>query len=89
MRHFNTLHITLCLLLLAGTASAQQLRFQFTDPSFGGNPFYSTQLQGVASAQNGYFFAAGGKGLIFTENKTPALFSFIFPYPTPAKGTLM
>ena len=39
---------------VAGTASAQQLRFQFTDPSFGGNPFYSTQLQGVASAQNGY-----------------------------------
>ena len=39
---------------VAGTASAQQLRFQFTDPSFGGNPFYSTQLQGVANAQNGY-----------------------------------
>ena len=39
---------------VAGTAFAQQLRFQFTDPSFGGNPFYSTQLQGVANAQNGY-----------------------------------
>lgn len=39
---------------VSGTASAQQLRFTFTDPSFGGNPFYSTQLQGVANAQNGY-----------------------------------
>ena len=39
---------------VAETASAQQLRFTFTDPSFGGNPFYSTQLQGVASAQNGF-----------------------------------
>ena len=38
----------------AETASAQQLRFTFTDPSFGGNPFNSTQLLAVANAQNGF-----------------------------------
>lgn len=43
-----------CAFGAAETASAQQLRFTFTDPSFGGNPFYSSQLLGVANAQNGY-----------------------------------
>lgn len=32
-------------------ASAQELSFSFTNPSFGGNPFYSAHLLGIAEAQ--------------------------------------
>lgn len=32
-------------------AQAQELSFKFNNPSFGGNPFYSDHLLGVASAQ--------------------------------------
>jgi len=38
----------------ATSASAQDLRYQPVDPSFGGNPFNSAHLLGVASAQNNY-----------------------------------
>lgn len=33
-------------------ASAEEMRFQFTNPSFGGNPFNSAHLLGIANAQN-------------------------------------
>lgn len=37
----------------AGSAAvAEEMRFQFTNPSFGGNPFNSSHLLGVANAQN-------------------------------------
>ena len=39
----------------AGTpAAAQDLTYQPIDPSFGGNPFNSAHLLGVANAQNDY-----------------------------------
>jgi curli production assembly/transport component CsgF len=37
--------------LWAGASSAQELTFQFTNPSFGGNPFYADHLLAVATAQ--------------------------------------
>ena len=37
-----------------GSASAQQLVYHPTDPTFGGNPFNSAHLLGIASAQNKY-----------------------------------
>lgn len=40
------------LLSCAGTASAQQLTYTPINPSFGGNPFNSSHLNGLASAQN-------------------------------------
>jgi curli production assembly/transport component CsgF len=41
------------LLLTAYSGShGQDLRYQPINPSFGGNPLYSSHLQGVASAQN-------------------------------------
>src|ERR1700712_676779 len=36
---------------IAAPASAQELKFQFTNPSFGGNPFNSDHLLGIATAQ--------------------------------------
>lgn len=36
----------------AGPAFAQDLTFNFTNPSFGGNPFYSSHLLGLADIQN-------------------------------------
>jgi curli production assembly/transport component CsgF len=36
---------------LPAAAAAQELSFGFTNPSFGGNPFYSAHLLGVAEAQ--------------------------------------
>jgi curli production assembly/transport component CsgF len=36
---------------LAGPVKAQELSFKFINPSFGGNPFYSDHLLGVATAQ--------------------------------------
>lgn len=44
-----------CALLMAlacSTAQAQQLVYTPRDPSFGGNPFNSTQLLALANAQN-------------------------------------
>jgi curli production assembly/transport component CsgF len=39
-------------LMAAQTAAADELKFQFTNPSFGGNPFNSSHLLSVANAQN-------------------------------------
>lgn len=41
-------------LLLAGAASASELVYQPKNPSFGGNPFNSSHLLGIANAQNDY-----------------------------------
>jgi curli production assembly/transport component CsgF len=41
-------------LLATAAVRAQDLRYQPINPSFGGNPLYSSHLQGVASAQNKY-----------------------------------
>lgn len=38
----------------ATPASASELVYQFTNPSFGGNPFNSSHLLGIANAQNNY-----------------------------------
>lgn len=35
-----------------GVAVAEEMRFEFTNPSFGGNPFNSSHLLAVANAQN-------------------------------------
>lgn len=35
-----------------GVAHADEMTFKFTNPSFGGNPFNSSHLLGVANAQN-------------------------------------
>ena len=43
---------TVASLALCGQASAQQLTFTPVNPSFGGNPFNSSHLLGLASAQN-------------------------------------
>lgn len=40
--------------LAAAPASAQDVTYQPIDPSFGGNPFNSAHLLGVANAQNDY-----------------------------------
>ena len=39
---------------LGGTAHAQDLTYEPVDPSFGGNPFNSAHLLGIANAQNDY-----------------------------------
>ncbi|WP_374575523.1 curli assembly protein CsgF [Phenylobacterium sp.] len=39
---------------LAASAHAQDLSYTPTDPTFGGNPFNSSHLLGVAAAQNKY-----------------------------------
>ncbi|RZI99460.1 MAG: hypothetical protein EON90_11375 [Brevundimonas sp.] len=39
---------------VAGGASAQDLAYTPVNPSFGGNPFNSAHLMGLANAQNGY-----------------------------------
>ncbi|MDX2233477.1 MAG: curli assembly protein CsgF [Hyphomonadaceae bacterium] len=42
-----------CFANLAPTTSrADELKFQFTNPSFGGNPFNSSHLLSIANAQN-------------------------------------
>lgn len=40
--------------MMASAASAQDMVYQPVDPSFGGNPFNSSHLFGIANAQNGY-----------------------------------
>lgn len=42
------------LLFLTGAAQAQDLSYQPINPTFGGNPFNSAHLLGVANAQNDY-----------------------------------
>src|SRR6478736_5548050 len=39
---------------VAGPAVAQDIVYQPVDPSFGGNPFNSAHLLGIANAQNDY-----------------------------------
>lgn len=41
-------------LFSACVATAQELVYEPTNPSFGGNPFNSSHLLGVANAQNGF-----------------------------------
>jgi curli production assembly/transport component CsgF len=41
-------------LMLASAAQAQDITYQPIDPTFGGNPFNSAHLLGVANAQNDY-----------------------------------
>jgi curli production assembly/transport component CsgF len=43
-----------CLMTWAGAAGAQDLVYQPINPSFGGNPFNSAHLLGVAGAINDY-----------------------------------
>jgi curli production assembly/transport component CsgF len=43
-----------CLALTAGPALAQDITYQPVDPTFGGNPFNSSHLLGIANAQNKY-----------------------------------
>lgn len=42
------------LISTASAAHASEVVFQFTNPSFGGNPFNSSHLQGIANSQNKY-----------------------------------
>jgi curli production assembly/transport component CsgF len=43
-----------CLALTAQPALAQDITYQPVDPTFGGNPFNSSHLLGIANAQNKY-----------------------------------
>jgi curli production assembly/transport component CsgF len=40
--------------IIAAPAAAQDITYQPVDPSFGGNPFNSAHLLGIANAQNKY-----------------------------------
>ena len=42
------------LIVFAGPAAAQDLTYEPVNPSFGGNPFNSSHLLGIANAQNDY-----------------------------------
>jgi curli production assembly/transport component CsgF len=42
------------LLAIASPAAGQDITYQPIDPSFGGNPFNSAHLLGIANAQNDY-----------------------------------
>lgn len=44
----------LALMLLAAPAASQDLVYEPVNPSFGGNPFNSSHLLGIANAQNDY-----------------------------------
>lgn len=48
------LFVPIFFLTIAVPASAQDLSYEPIDPSFGGNPFNSAHLLGVANAQNDY-----------------------------------
>lgn len=48
------LFVPIFLLTIAVPTSAQDLSYEPIDPSFGGNPFNSAHLLGVANAQNDY-----------------------------------
>lgn len=45
---------TMAALLIGGSAAASELVYQPVNPSFGGNPFNSSHLLGIANAQNDY-----------------------------------
>lgn len=45
---------TIAALLIGGSAAASELVYQPVNPSFGGNPFNSSHLLGIANAQNDY-----------------------------------
>lgn len=47
----TTIRYVLVLVVLSGAASAQDLTFQFINPSFGGSPGNSAHLLGLANAQ--------------------------------------
>ena len=51
-----SLGLAISALALAGLspAAAQDITYQPIDPSFGGNPFNSAHLLGIANAQNDY-----------------------------------
>lgn len=51
MRGAMRLFAAAIILGFAGAAEAQELSFKFTNPSFGGNPFYADHLMAVATAQ--------------------------------------
>lgn len=54
-RQFRNVALGAILLACAGTpAMAQDITYQPVDPSFGGNPFNSAHLLGIANAQNKY-----------------------------------
>lgn len=44
--------VAICLVAAAPAAVADEMKYQFTNPSFGGNPFNSSHLLSVANAQN-------------------------------------
>ncbi len=53
--HLRTLSILIAAAsFLPITSHAQELVYQPNNPSFGGNPFNSSHLLGIANAQNGY-----------------------------------
>lgn len=45
---------TCSVLILSNHAAAQDITYQPVDPTFGGNPFNSAHLLGIANAQNTY-----------------------------------
>jgi curli production assembly/transport component CsgF len=55
-RYKSVILTTAAITALCGAprALAQELTFEFNNPSFGGNPFNSAHLLGIASAQNKY-----------------------------------
>ena len=54
LRRGLRLSVPILLSTMAVPASAQDLSYEPIDPSFGGNPFNSAHLLGVANAQNDY-----------------------------------
>lgn len=54
LRRDLSLGIALATSVLATSAAAQDFSYTPTSPTFGGNPFNSSHLLGVASAQNKY-----------------------------------
>jgi curli production assembly/transport component CsgF len=54
-RQFHVIALGASLLMFASSPGwAQDLTYQPVDPSFGGNPFNSAHLLGIANAQNKY-----------------------------------
>jgi len=54
LRRVLPLGVATAAALLAGSAVAQDYSYTPTNPTFGGNPFNSSHLLGVAGAQNNY-----------------------------------
>lgn len=61
-RHNGRLGAVALALCIGGASAAQgqELKFQFTNPSFGGNPFNSGHLLGLADIQNQYEAPSSG-----------------------------